>query len=322
MHAIQQHSFGGPDVLTYTELPDPTPCPGHVRVRVEVAGVHRIDTLIRAGTADPSAPPALPMVPGREIAGVVDAVGDDVDERWRGQLVVAHLGAASGGYAEMALAPVDALHGLAPSADPAAAVAMIGTGRTAMAVLDAAPLRPTDRVLVLAASGGLGSLLLQAADRSAEAAVGVTRGDKAELVGSIGVRVVDHEDEAWPTHVERILAGPPTVVIDPVGGSLGLRAFELLPPGGRHALVAAASGTATPLDADTLMARGVSAVGALGPHLARDASHTRMLQRRALEQLAQGQWAPLLTPFDLTDASGAHRAIEARATIGKVILWK
>ncbi len=320
MYAIQQHTFGGPEVLTYTQLPDPAPGPGQVRVRVEVAGVHRIDTRIRAGTADPHARPSLPMVPGREVAGVVDAIGADVDDRWHGQPVVAHLGTASGGYAELAVAPVDALHELDPPTDPAAAVAMVGTGRTAMAVLDATRIQPTDRVVVLAASGGLGALLLQAADRTAKAAVGAARGDKTELVGSLGVPVVDHRDEDWTAKVQRALAGPPTVVIDPVGGTLGRHAFELLPPGGRHALVAATAGTTTQLNADDLLARGVSAVGTLGPHLARDAGHTRALQRRALERLARGQWTPLLTGFRLADASEAHRTIEARETVGKVIL--
>ena len=320
MYAIQQHAFGGPEVLTWTQLPDPAPGPGQVRVRVAVAGAHRVDTMIRAGAGGPGARPTLPMVPGREVAGVVDSVAADVDDRWRGKIVVAHLGAASGGYAEMAVVPVDALHELDPSVDPAAAVAMVGTGRTAMAVLDAIRLQPSDRVLVLAASGGLGALLIQAADRATEAAVGAAGGDKSPVVGSLGVPVVDYRDEQWPVHVERTLSGPPTVVIDPVGGSLGRRAFELLPPGGRHALVAATAGTATTLDADDLLARGVTAVGALGPHLARDAEYTRTLQRGALERLARGQWTPLLTGRRLADAAGAHRAIEARATVGKVVL--
>src|SRR5829696_4683906 len=111
MLAIRQHVFGGPEELRLEELPDPHPADGQVRVRVQSAGVHLIDTSIRRGEAGgPLARPELPMTPGREVAGVVDDVGPGVDERLLGQPVVADLGAASGGYAELALARAEMLH--------------------------------------------------------------------------------------------------------------------------------------------------------------------------------------------------------------------
>lgn len=81
MHAVRLHEFGPAENLRYEEVPDPVPGPGQVRVRVHAAGVHLVDTLLRAGPAagGPFPAPELPTIPGREVAGVVDAVGDGVD---------------------------------------------------------------------------------------------------------------------------------------------------------------------------------------------------------------------------------------------------
>src|SRR5215218_4142797 len=100
MHAITQEAFGGPEVLRYAEVPDPELGPGQLRIEVRAAGVHLLDASIRQGTGfGPFGPPELPMVPGREVAGIVDAVGPDTDPGWVGRTVVVHLGPASGGYA-------------------------------------------------------------------------------------------------------------------------------------------------------------------------------------------------------------------------------
>lgn len=80
MYAIRQHEFGPPSVLRYEEVPDPVPVEGEVRIRVGAAGVHLLDTAIRSGVGGGPFPlPELPMTPGREVAGVVDALGDGVD---------------------------------------------------------------------------------------------------------------------------------------------------------------------------------------------------------------------------------------------------
>ena len=88
MHAIQLHAFGPPENLVLDELPDLTPGPGQVRIAVAASGVHLLDTTIRRGEPGPLPPPELPTVPGREVAGVVDDVGLDVDPGWLGTRVV------------------------------------------------------------------------------------------------------------------------------------------------------------------------------------------------------------------------------------------
>ncbi|NUS11262.1 MAG: alcohol dehydrogenase catalytic domain-containing protein, partial [Streptomyces sp.] len=100
MFAVRLHEFGGPGKLRYEEVPDPEPGEGQVRVAVAAAGVHLVDTLLRAGRPPGSFPlPELPTVPGREVAGTVDRAGPGVDPAWVGRRVVAHLGMAPGGYA-------------------------------------------------------------------------------------------------------------------------------------------------------------------------------------------------------------------------------
>ena len=210
MHAILQHAFGPAEKLRYEEVPDPVPAAGQVRIAVEAAGVHLIDTAIRRGeTAGPFPPPALPMTPGREVAGRVDQVGPDVDEAWLGRRVVAHLGAASGGYAERALAAAASLHDIPDHLGADAAVAMIGTGRTAMGILDIADLDAKDVVLVTAAAGGLGSLFVQAARQAGTDVVGLAGGPhKVDQVRRLGATVaVDYREPAWPGRVRDALGG-------------------------------------------------------------------------------------------------------------------
>lgn len=97
MHAIRLHAFGPAENLRYEEVADPTPGPGQVRIAVEAAGVHLLDTALREGERGPLPEPTrLPTIPGREVAGVVESLGEGVAALWLGKSVVAHLGLAQG----------------------------------------------------------------------------------------------------------------------------------------------------------------------------------------------------------------------------------
>ena len=161
MHAIRQHAFGPPETLVLDELPDLTPAEGQVRIAVEASGVHLLDTTIRRGEPGPLSPPDLPTVPGREVAGTVDLLGAGVDDAWLGRRVVAHLGPVPGGYAEQAVTAPDLLFPVPDHVSLVDAVAAVGTGRTAMGIVELEPATPDDVVLVLSAAGGLGWLLVQ-----------------------------------------------------------------------------------------------------------------------------------------------------------------
>jgi NADPH2:quinone reductase len=324
MHAIRQHEFGPPETLIYEEVADPVPAEGQVRIAVETAGVHLLDTTIRKGESGGPFPlPDLPMTPGREVAGRVEALGPGVDDQWLGRRVVAHLGMASGGYAELAVAPAGALHELPDDLEADAAVAMIGTGRTTMGILEVAQPTPDDVVLVTAAAGGIGSLLVQAAHNVGAIVAGVAGGpDKVERARKLGADVgVDYRDAGWPDTVRDALEGRSvTLALDGVGGEIGRGALELLGPGGRIVMFGWSSGTPLELSAGDLYAGGITASAAVGPRIMQRPGGMRDLETRALAEAAAGRLVPSVTRFPLADAAQAHAALEGRNTVGKTVL--
>ena len=323
MHAIVQHQFGPPDQLRYEEVPDPRPADGEVAIAVQASGVHLIDTVIRRGVRRGSFPlPDLPMIPGREVAGVVDEIGPDVDPRWMGRRVVAHLGQANGGHAQRAVAPVTALHDVPDHLEAKVAVAAIGTGRTAVGVLDMAGLTTDDVVVVTAAAGGLGSLFVQGARDVEAVVVGLAGGrDKVARVRDLGADIaVDYLEPDWPDRVHEALDDREvSVVLDGVGGTTGRAAMDLLGVGGRLVMFGWASGEPTQVITQDLVARSLTVSWGIGPGILQPA-RMRDLETRALKATAAGQLVPVVQPFPLAEAHRAHTALEQRATIGKVVL--
>jgi NADPH2:quinone reductase len=323
--AIRQYRFGGPEELVYEELPDPAPAPGQVRIAVEASGVHLVDTTIRQGTSFGALPPpSLPMTPGREVAGVVDGIGEGADDDWLGKRVVVHLGAASGGYASNAAADQNGLFALADHVAAADAVAMVGTGRTALGIIEVAAARAEDVVVVTAAAGGVGALLVQATVAAGATVIATAGGvDKVAAVERLGASaIVDHRADNWPVAVRDAALGRPiTLALDGVGGATGRAAFELVAPGGRLVMFGWASGEPTPLSATDLYESGVAVTAGIGPRVVNRPGGIRELAAAALDELAAGRLTPLVNPpFALADAADAHRAIESRATMGKVVL--
>lgn len=321
MHAIRQYEFGPPEVLRYQRVADPAPEDGQVRIAVDAAGVHLIDTMIRRGDANgPFALPTLPMTPGREVSGVVEAAGAGVDPGWLGRRVVAHLGQVSGGYAEFALAPAGRLHGIPDAMGAETAVAMIGTGRTAAGLLEAAPVTADDVVLVTAAAGGLGSLLVQELSALGATVVALAGGGrKLELARSLGAGIaVDYRHPDWATDVRDALDGcAATVAFDGVGGAVGRAVFGLLGGGGRLVRFGWSSGAPARIDTGAFARHGISDVPV---RISQRPDGLRRLETIALDKAATGAWRPLTVAFALARASAAHQAMENRATTGKAVL--
>ncbi|MBU6534136.1 zinc-binding dehydrogenase [Streptomyces mayonensis] len=324
MLAIRLHAFGPAENLVLEEVGDPAPGPGQVRIAVRAAGVHLLDTALREGLRGPMpAPVELPTIPGREVAGVVDALGPDTPQEWLGRRVVTHLGFAPGGYAELAVADLSRLHGIPAGLDFAEAVAMIGTGRTAMGIVQFADLGPGSVAVVPAAAGGIGTLLVQYAKNAGATVVGLAGGpEKTARVAANGADLaVDYRDPGWPAKVRAHLgAGAATVVFDGVGGDVAREAVALLGPGGRH-VVFGWSGQGLH-DGAPYLVDGVSEQ-VLGPVMmerAGGADPVRTLELRALAQAAEGRLVPAVQRFPLADAAAAHRALENRGTTGKVVL--
>lgn len=321
MHAIRLRGFGPADVLEPVEVEDPKPGPGQLRIAVRAAGVQLVDTAVRRG--DGPWRPEPPLVPGSEVAGVVDAVGAGVPDEWLGRRVVAQLGLASGGYAELAVREADAVHVVPEGLSYGAAVAMVCTGATAVGVLDAAALQPGDVVLVTGAAGAVGHLLVQGAARSGAFVVGVSGcGEKRRTVLRSGAAVaVDYREPGWEDRVRSSLGGREVgVVLDGVGGVAGRSALELVAPGGRVVMFGTSSGEPTSVSTSDLFERGLSVTVAVGPHVARRAGGVRALEARALAEAAAGRFTPVVQRFPLAEAAAAHAALEDRRTAGKVVL--
>ncbi|MBA4609876.1 zinc-binding dehydrogenase [Aeromicrobium sp. Marseille-Q0843] len=314
MHAIRHHEFGPADVLRLETLPDPEPAPGQLRIAVEAAGVHLLDTSIRAGEAFGAGPaPELPLVPGREAAGVVDRIGPDVDAEWLGRRVVAHLGFGGGGYAEQAVVDAGRAHPIPDGMDAGTAVAAIGTGRTATAILELAELVPEDVVVVTSAAGGLGPLLLQGAANVGARTVGLAGGpDKTALASRFGATlVIDHRSPDWQLHLRD--AGIPTVVLDGVAGPIGRALYRGLAPGGRLVRFGWSSGVQNDY-ADPQR----RVIDVLGPPIL---DRIDEFERAALTAAADGTRVPHVgTVLTLAEAAEAHRALETRTAVGKVVL--
>ncbi|WP_411071209.1 zinc-binding dehydrogenase [Streptomyces sp. cmx-4-25] len=334
MHAVRLHAFGPAENLTYEEVPDPVPGPGQVRVRVAAAGVHLLDTALREGAPGPfPAPAELPTVPGREVAGTVDALGDGTDPSWLGRRVVAHLGMAPGGYAELAVTDAARLHALPDHLGEAEAVAMIGTGRTTLGILRFTELGPESVAIVPAAAGGIGTLLVQYARNAGATVVGLAGGPaKTALVRENGADLaVDYLEPDWPEKVRAYLDGPlggrtATVVFDSVGGDTGRAAVDLLGKGGQHVVFGWSGaglhdGEPLAFTPEELAERGITSESVLGPVMIQKAGgDIRVLERAALAAAADGSLRPAVHRFPLAEAARAHRALENRGTTGKVVL--
>lgn len=322
MKAIRLHAFGPAENLVYEDVPDPLPSAGTVLVDVEAAGVHLVDTMIRAGTTgdSPIPVPSLPTIPGREVAGRVSAVGPEVDPTWVGKRVVVHLGMVPGGYAERAVAKVESLYELPGHVDGAQAVAAIGTGRTTAGILRQARLTLEDAVLITSAAGGIGSYLVQAARNAGAVAIGLAGGpEKVEAVRSLGAQyAIDYRDPDWPRVLNDALDGQEiTVLLDGVGGANGRQAFDLLGTGGRAFLFGWSGGGPIEFTHEDLMSRGLTVGWALGSKLT---SRLRELEAAALEETFEGRWHALTTTYPLSEAAVAHKSLENRGTTGKVVL--
>ncbi|WP_225833979.1 zinc-binding dehydrogenase [Streptomyces sp. NK08204] len=321
MRAIRLHTFGPAENLVLEEVPDPAPGPGQARIAVHAAGVHLLDTALREGHRGPLPElPSLPTVPGREVAGVVDALGDGVDPLWLGRRVVAHLGPVPGGYAELAVTAAERLHDIPQNVDFAAAVAMIGTGRTALGIAQFTELGPDSVVVVPAAAGGIGTLLVQYARNAGAVVIGLAGGArKTAHVRAQGADLaVDYTGPDWPAKVRAHLGGrPATVVYDGVGGKVAREAVGLLGPDGRH-LVFGWSAEGVGHGRGHLV-EGLSE-SVLGSAMLQKAGGLRALELRALDEAAQGRLRPAVTRFPLAEAAAAHRALQNRGTIGKVVL--
>ncbi len=319
MRAIVVNQTGGPEVLEWTEVADPTPSPGQVVVELAAAGLNYIDTYHRTGLY----PLSLPFTPGLEGAGTVTAVGDDValavGDRvaWTGQL---------GSYAEQVVLDADRAVPVPEGVDSDVAAAVMLQGLTAhYLAFSTYALQPGDRCLIHAGAGGVGLLLIQIAKKAgAQVFTTVSTDEKAALAAGAGAdHVINYRDTSFKDEVERI-AGPESlaVVYDGVGATTFDDGLALLRPRGLMALFGQSSGKVPPFDLTRLGAP--RSLYVTRPSLfSYVATREELLSRSAdvLGWVAEGSLDVRIGQrVPLGQAAEAHRALEARATTGKTLL--
>lgn len=336
MRAVWMREYGAPSVLVVGEAPDPVPGEGEVLINVRIAGVTFVETQMRAGRAPAPGPP-LPTIPGNGVGGVIAAVGPGVDDRLLGRRVVTSTG-GRGGYAERVVVRLSEVIAVPSALDLADAVAVFADGRTAIGLTRLARPGPGEFVLVEAAGGGVGSLLVQLASAAgARVIAAASSRRKRALAQDLGAyATVDYTRPEWPDLVRAIIAEAPAgsvsvasgragavgldVVFDSVGGVIGRAAFELMAPGGRFVISGVSSGSMT--DTTPLPAQRDRRVRVFGiENLAALAAARKELTAAALAEAAAARLHPVIgQTFPLAQAAFAHAAIEARTTMGKTLL--
>jgi len=320
MWAIQIEETGGPEVLQWRELPDPAPEAGQVVVEVAAAGLNYIDTYQRTGLY----PVPLPYVLGLEGSGVVSAVGDGVD-RWSVGDRVAWPG-SPGSYATRVALPAERIVAVPESVDLDLAAAIPLQGMTAhYLVTDTFPLRGDSRCLVHAGAGGVGLLLIQMAKLlGAEVFTTVGSPEKAELASAAGAdhTILYRDVDFAETIVDIAGPRPLDVVYDGVGRTVFDQSLTLLRPRGMMVTFGNASGPVDPVSPLALSSNG--SIFLTRPTLFDYIADRSELERRAtdlFDWIADGRIDVRIGHrFALADTADAHRAIEGRATTGKVLL--
>lgn len=320
MKAIQVSQTGGPEVLTLVDLPAPVPKPSEALVQIEAAGVNFIDVYFREGRY----PAPLPFINGQEGAGLVVAVGRDVTTLRLGDRV-AYTGQL-GSYAEYASVPADRLIKIPDELDFTQAAAAMLQGMTAHYLSHGSyPIKGGDTVLIHAAAGGVGSLLVQMAKKLG-ARIIATAGsaEKAKLARDAGAdEVVIYTEQDFETETRRLTDGLGVhAVYDGVGKDTFEKDLKVLRPRGYLVLFGGASGAVPPFDLLELTKHGSLFI--TRPSLQHYIATREELEQRAsdvLQMVLSGELKLRIhKTYALADAETAHRDLEGRKTTGKLLL--
>jgi NADPH:quinone reductase len=320
MKAIRVSRTGGPEVMHLVETPTPRPGDGEVLVRVEAAGVNFVDIYHRSGAYAREPPFSL----GEEGAGVVEALGPSVSDLRVGDPVA--WASVSGSYATHLLAPAERLVRIPDGVSPRDAAAAMLQGITAHYLTQATfSLKAGDHALVHAAAGGVGLLLVQMAKRAGAQVFGTTSTEeKAVLARQAGADdVIVYAREPFDDGVRSRTGGRGVdVVFDSVGAATFDRSLLALRPRGTLVLFGQSSGRVPPVDLQVLSARGSLFVTrpTLRDHIA---TRSELVQRAeaVLGAIARGNLKLRIhAEVPLERAADAHRALESRATTGKLLL--
>jgi NADPH2:quinone reductase len=318
--AVRIHAIGGPDVLRWEDVPKPSPGPGEILIRHDAVGLNYIDVYFRTGLYTL---PTLPAVIGQEGAGVVEEVGPDVTTLQTGDRV--SYAGSLGAYATHRVLPADRAIKLPEGIDTRVAAAITLQGLTAQYLLHRTfVVKRGDKILVHAAAGGVGQLLVQWASHMGATVIGVVSSEaKAETILAQGAAHAIVGIQSLAADVKRITGGEMVpVVYDSIGRDTFNASLDCLAPLGLMVSYGNASGPVPPVDLTLLSAKGSLFV-------TRPSLSTYIAKRPALDAMAASVFDAVRTgvlrpninqTFPLAEAAAAHRALEARQTTGQTIL--
>lgn len=308
--------------LAVREWPDPVPGPGHVLVEVRAVGLNHLDIFVRRGM--PGFPVKTPFISGGDIAGVVAGLGEGVT-RWRiGDRVAVNpmtpagmMGEeVQGGMAQFCTVPETHLARIPDGMDDVTAAAIPINFGTALRMLETiGHLQPGELVLVVGASGGVGTAALQLIRQRGARSIAVTRGaDKAKLLEPHSDHVIDMAVEDFSRAAWRISGKQGVdVVLNYTGGDTWVPSLRAMRKRGRLVTCGATAGYDPPTDIRYIWTRELQVLGSNG--------YTQQDIERAFEICGAGEAKPLISHvLDLHQVQEAHRLLEAREVVGKVVL--
>lgn len=319
MRAIQVDRHGGPEVLTLTDVADPSPGPNQLLVEVDAVGVNYIDTYFRTGTY----PRPVPYIPGSEGTGVVAEIGSQVGNFAVGDRVAWAAGPNS--YAPRAVVDEAVAVAVPEGVDPPVAASALLQGMTAHYLIESVyrP-EPGETVLVHAGAGGVGLLLTQlAAARDIRVITTVSSDEKETLSRGAGAWEVLRYGDDLADRVRELTGGTGVAAVyDGVGAATFDASLASLRVRGMLALFGAASGPVPPVDLQRLNAAG--SVFVTRPNIAHYTRDRAELDWRAsdiFEAVADGSLTVRIgATYPLAEAAQAHRDLESRKTTGSIVL--
>jgi NADPH:quinone reductase len=320
MKAIQVSQPGGPEALQFVDLPAPQPKANEALVKIGASGVNFIDVYYREGRY--KAP--LPLIDGQEAAGVVEAVGSEVQSVKVGDRVAWTM--VLGTYAEFAAVPADRLVAIPRGVTDEEAATVMLQGMTAHYLShDTFKLKPGDTALVHAAAGGVGLLLVQMAHNlGARVLATVSTELKAKLAHAAGAdEVILYTQNDFESETKRLSGGKGVdVVYDSVGKTTFEKGLNVLRPRGMMVLFGGSSGAVAPFDPIILAQKGSLFV--TRPMLGSYIGSREELESRAAAVFGMISAGSLKLRFEhkypLSEAPQAHRDLEGRKTTGKLLL--
>lgn len=320
MRAIVCQHYGPPEDLVLQELPDPTPGPGTMVVRVRAAAVNFPDVLLIDGKYQLKIP--VPFTPGSELAGEVIAAGEGVPfapgDRVAGASFV-------GGFAEQALLPAAAVTAIPDGIDYAAAAGFGVTYRTAYhALRSVAQVAEGDWVVVLGAAGGVGLAAVDlAVALGAKVLAAASSPEKLQVCRQRGAAAtVDYDREDLKVRIREITGDGAQAVLDPVGGAYAEPALRALARGGRFVTLGYATGSIPAIPLNLVMLKGITVQGMEIRTFATDHPECNERDLAELQRLfADGTVSPYIgARFPLAETAAALRYVADRKAVGKVII--